>query len=121
MFNTVEECLEALRRGEIVLVTDAEDRENEGDCICAAEFATTANVNFMATCAKGLICMPMSGALCDALDLPQMVSENTDNHHTAFTVSIDAVSTTTGISAAERSMTALAVVAPGAKPGDFRR
>ena len=121
MFNTVEECLEALRRGEIVLVTDAENRENEGDCICAAEFATTANVNFMATCAKGLICMPMSGALCDALDLPQMVSENTDNHHTAFTVSIDAVSTTTGISAAERSMTALAVVAPGAKPGDFRR
>ena len=121
MFNTVEECLEALRRGEIVLVTDAENRENEGDCICAAEFATTANVNFMATCAKGLICMPMSGALCDALDLPQMVSENTDNHHTAFTVSIDAVSTTTGISAAERSMTALAVVAPGAKPDDFRR
>ena len=121
MFNTVEECLEALRRGEIILVTDAENRENEGDCVCAAEFATTANVNFMATCAKGLICMPMSGALCDALDLPQMVSENTDNHHTAFTVSIDAVSTTTGISAAERSMTALAVVAPGAKPGDFRR
>ncbi len=121
MFNTVEECLEALRRGEIILVTDAENRENEGDCVCAAEFATTANVNFMATCAKGLICMPMSGALCDALDLPQMVSENTDNHHTAFTVSIDAVSTTTGISAAERSMTALAVVAPGAKPDDFRR
>ena len=121
MFNTVEECLEALRRGEIILVTDAENRENEGDCVCAAEFATTANVTFMATCAKGLICMPMSGALCDALDLPQMVSENTDNHHTAFTVSIDAVSTTTGISAAERSMTALAVVAPGAKPDDFRR
>ncbi len=121
MFNTVEECLEALRRGEIILVTDAENRENEGDCVCAAEFATTANVNFMATCAKGLICMPMSGALCDALDLPQMVSENMDNHHTAFTVSIDAVSTTTGISAAERSMTALAVVAPGAKPDDFRR
>ncbi len=121
MFNTVEECLEALRRGEIVLVTDAEDRENEGDCICAAEFATTENVNFMATYAKGLICMPMSGALCDALDLPQMVSENTDNHHTAFTVSIDAVATTTGISAAERGITARAVVAQGAKGSDFRR
>lgn len=121
MFNTVEECLEALRRGEIVLVTDAEDRENEGDCICAAEFATTENVNFMATYAKGLICMPMSGALCDALDLPQMVSENTDNHHTAFTVSIDAVATTTGISAAERGITARAIVAPNAKGSDFRR
>lgn len=121
MFNTVEECLEALKRGEIVLVTDDADRENEGDCICAAEFATTENVNFMATHARGLICMPMSRDLCHRLGLAQMVAENTDNHHTAFTVSIDGVATRTGISAAERSMTALACVKDGAKPSDFRR
>ena len=120
-FNTVEECLEALRRGEIVLVTDDADRENEGDCICAAEFATLENVNFMATYAKGLICMPMSSAMCRKLDLPQMVSTNTDNHQTAFTVSIDAVETTTGISALERSITALKCVDENAGPGDFRR
>jgi len=117
----IEDCVAALRRGEIVLVTDDEDRENEGDCICAAEHATLENVNFMATHARGLICMPMSRALCEQLDLRQMVSENTDNHHTAFTVSIDAKETTTGISAAERSMTALATVRDGAKPSDFRR
>ena len=120
-FNTVEECLDALRRGEIVLVTDDADRENEGDCICAAEFATTENVNFMASYAKGLICMPMSRDMCRRLDLPQMVRHNTDNHQTAFTVSIDAVATTTGISAAERSMTALACVRDGVRPEDFRR
>ena len=121
MFDSVEDCLEALKRGEIVLVTDDADRENEGDCICAAEFATTENVNFMATYAKGLICMPMSRAWCEKLDLPQMVRQNTDNHQTAFTVSIDAVNTTTGISAAERSLTALATVKDGVKPSDFRR
>ena len=120
-FDSVEDCLAALRRGEIVLVTDDADRENEGDCICAAELATTANVNFMATHAKGLICMPMSRAWCERLGLPQMVAANTDNHQTAFTVSIDGVNTTTGISAAERSMTALATVKDGAKPEDFRR
>ena len=121
MFDSVEDCLEALKRGEIVLVTDDADRENEGDCICAAEFATCENVNFMATFARGLICMPMSRAWCRKLDLPQMVVQNTDNHQTAFTVSIDAASTTTGISAAERSMTALACVGDGVKPSDFRR
>ena len=120
-FDSVEECLAALSRGEIIVVTDDEDRENEGDCICAARFATPSNVNFMATHAKGLICMPMSQDWCRKLDLNQMVETNTDNHQTAFTVSIDAVSTTTGISAAERSMTALACVAPSAKPEDFRR
>ena len=120
-FDTVEECLESLRGGGIVLVTDDADRENEGDCICAARFATLENVNFMATHAKGLICMPMSAAWCRKLDLPQMVRQNTDNHQTAFTVSIDAVETTTGISAAERAMTAQACVRPGVKPGDFRR
>ena len=121
MFDSVEDCLEALKHGEIVLVTDDADRENEGDCICAAEFATCENVNFMATYARGLICMPMSRAWCRKLDLPQMVVQNTDNHQTAFTVSIDATSTTTGISAAERSMTALACVSDGVKPSDFRR
>ncbi len=120
-FDSVEDCLAALKRGEIIVVTDDADRENEGDCICAAEFATAANVNFMATHAKGLICMPMSRGWCARLDLPQMVSANTDNHQTAFTVSIDACETTTGISAAERSMTALATVRDGAKPSDFRR
>ena len=120
-FDSVEDCIAALARGEIVVVTDDEDRENEGDCICAARFATTANVNFMATYAKGLICMPMSSEWCHRLDLHQMVEMNTDNHQTAFTVSIDAVTTTTGISAAERSITALACVKPGAKPEDFRR
>jgi len=121
MFDSVEDCLDALKRGEIVLVTDDADRENEGDCICAAEHATPENVNFMASYAKGLICMPMSGAWCDRLDLPQMVAANTDNHQTAFTVSIDAAATTTGISAVERSETARACVRDGAKPGDFRR
>ncbi|MBR2982076.1 MAG: bifunctional 3,4-dihydroxy-2-butanone-4-phosphate synthase/GTP cyclohydrolase II [Kiritimatiellae bacterium] len=121
MFDPVEDALSALRGGEIVLVTDDADRENEGDCVCAAEFATCANVNFMATHAKGLICMPMSAEWCRRLDLPQMVSRNTDNHQTAFTVSIDAADTTTGISAEERSRTALACVRDGVKPGDFRR
>ena len=120
-FDTIDDCLAALRAGEIVVVTDDADRENEGDCICAAEFATTENVNFMASHAKGLICMPMSAALCRSLDLPQMVAENTDNHSTAFTVSIDSVHTTTGISAEERGETARAAVREGAKPGDFRR
>ena len=120
-FNTVEECLDGLRHGEMILVTDDADRENEGDCICAAEFATQANVNFMATHARGLICMPMSADWCRRLDLPQMVGHNTDNHQTAFTVSIDLATTTTGISAEERSMTARATVREGTKPSDFRR
>ena len=98
-YNTIEEALQALRNGEVILVTDDEDRENEGDLICAAEFATTENVNFMASQAKGLICMPMSKAFTQKLGLPQMVEQNTDNHATAFTVSIDHVDTTTGISA----------------------
>lgn len=120
-FNTIEEALEDLRKGKLILVTDDEDRENEGDLICAAEFATTENVNFMATHAKGLICMPMSEQMISKLQIPQMVSKNTDNHETAFTVSIDHVDTTTGISAAERSLTALKCVEDGAKPEDFRR
>ena len=120
-FNTVEEALEELRNGKIILVTDDPDRENEGDLICAAEFATTENINFMACYGKGLICMPMSEEYVRKLRIPQMVQQNTDNHETAFTVSIDHVATTTGISAAERSITALACVSDDAKPEDFRR
>ena len=120
-FNTIEEALEDLRRGKIILVTDDEDRENEGDFICAAQFATTENINFMATHGKGLICMPMSEEYVEKLKLPQMVENNTDNHETAFTVSIDHLTTTTGISAVERSITALACVKKDAKPEDFRR
>ena len=120
-FNTIEEALEDLRRGKMILVTDDEDRENEGDFICAAQFATTENINFMATHGKGLICMPMSEEYVEKLKLPQMVENNTDNHETAFTVSIDHLTTTTGISAVERSITALACVKKDAKPEDFRR
>ena len=120
-FNTVEEALEDLRRGRIILVTDDQDRENEGDFICAAEFATTENVNFMASVGKGLICMPMSEKYVKRLRFPQMVENNTDNHETAFTVSIDHKSTTTGISAEERAITAQACVSEDAKAEDFRR
>lgn len=118
---TIEEALEDIRNGKIILVIDDPDRENEGDLICAAEFATTENVNMMATYAKGLICMPMSRELTRKLGLDQMVAVNTDNHSTAFTVSIDHVDTTTGISAVERSLTAMKCVSDGAKPEDFRR
>lgn len=120
-FDTVEQALEELKRGKIILVTDDEDRENEGDFICAAEFATTENLNFMATYGKGLICMPMSKEICEKLKLPQMVTDNTDNHETAFTVSIDYAGTTTGISAEERGMTARHCISEDAKPEDFRR
>ena len=119
--NTIEEVLEDLRQGKMVLVTDDEDRENEGDLICAAEFATTENINFMASYGKGLICMPMSAEYCKKLGLDQMVVNNTDNHETAFTVSIDHVDTTTGISAVERGFTARACVDDNVKPSDFRR
>lgn len=120
-FNEIEEALEDLRRGKIILVTDDEDRENEGDFVCAAEFATTENVNFMAVHGKGLICMPMSEEIVKKLQIPQMVENNTDNHLTAFTVSIDHVHTTTGISAAERSVTAIKSVGDNVRPEDFRR
>ncbi len=120
-FNTIEEAIEDLRNGKMIIVVDDPDRENEGDLICAAEFATVENVNFMASYAKGLICMPMSKELTRKLKLNQMVTENTDNHCTAFTVSIDHVETTTGISAVERSITAIKCVEDDAKPEDFRR
>ncbi len=120
-FNTIEEALEDLRNGKIILATDDPERENEGDFICGAEFATTDNINFMATYGKGLICMPMSEEYIKKLRIPQMVPQNTDNHETAFTVSIDHVSTSTGISAAERSVTAMRCVKEDARPEDFRR
>ena len=120
-FNTIEEALEALKAGRMILATDDPDRENEGDLICAAHYADTAVLNFMAVHGKGLICMPMSQEYAARLKLPQMVSQNTDNHETAFTVSIDHVSTATGISAQERSVTAMKCVDPASAPEDFRR
>ena len=120
-YNTIEEALEELRKGKIILVSDDPDRENEGDMICAAEFATQENLNFIATYAKGLICTPMSAEIAGRLNFYPMVSENQDNHETAFTVSVDHKSTTTGISAKERSITAIACSNDNAKSEDFRR
>ncbi|MBQ5565833.1 MAG: bifunctional 3,4-dihydroxy-2-butanone-4-phosphate synthase/GTP cyclohydrolase II [Clostridia bacterium] len=120
-YNTIPEALEAIKQGKLILCTDDPDRENEGDLICAARFATTENVNFMATYGKGLICTPMSEEIAKRLNLPQMVSENTDNHSTAFTVSIDHIETTTGISAAERGFTCRACADPNTKPYELRR
>ena len=120
-FSSITDALRDLAAGKIILVIDDPDRENEGDFVCAAQFATTENINFMAIHGRGLICMPMSKEFVKKLQIPQMVMENTDNHETAFTVSIDHVSTTTGISAAERSVTAMKCVEDGAKPEDFRR
>lgn len=120
-YNTIEEALAALREGKIILCTDDPDRENEGDFICAAQFATTENINFMAKYGRGLICTPMSDEVAHRLNLPQMVSENTDNHMTAFTVSIDHVDTTTGISAEERGYTCRSLCDENTKPQDLRR
>ncbi|MCI8836999.1 MAG: bifunctional 3,4-dihydroxy-2-butanone-4-phosphate synthase/GTP cyclohydrolase II [Hungatella sp.] len=120
-FNTIEEALEDLRAGKMILATDDPDRENEGDLICAAEFATQSNINFMACHGKGLICTPMSAEIAARLGLPPMVAENTDNHETAFTVSIDHVETTTGISAAERSFTMMKCVDESTRPEQLRR
>ncbi len=119
--NSIEQALDALKNGKIIVVADDADRENESDLVCAAQFATAENVNFMAKFARGLICMPMSEYYVEKLGLPQMVTRNTDNHETAFTVSIDSVKTTTGISAEERSATALACVDERTAPADLRR
>jgi len=120
-YNTIDEALDDLRAGKMIVVTDDENRENEGDLISAAQFTTPEIINFMATHAKGLICMPMDQALTQKLGLDQMVAHNTDNHATAFTVSIDHVDTGTGISAAERALTARKCVEPDARPEEFRR
>ena len=121
VYQTVEEALEELRKGKMILVTDDPDRENEGDLICAASFATQENINFMATHAKGLICTPMSKECADRLNFHPMVPENTDNHQTAFTVSIDHQDTSTGISAVERAYTMRKCADPTSTPGEFRR
>ena len=120
-FSTIETALEDLRAGRLIMAIDDPDRENEGDLICAAQFATTENVNFMAVHGKGLICTPMSQAVADRLGLEQMVKVNTDNHQTAFTVSIDHVDTTTGSSAEERGYTCRACADPDTKPEQLRR
>ncbi|MDF2568919.1 MAG: ribBA [Sporomusa sp.] len=109
-FNTIEEAIEDIKNGKIVVVIDDEDRENEGDLIMAAEKVTPEAINFMATHARGLICMPIIGSRLDELDIGAMVLENTDNHCTAFTVSVDAKSVTTGISAHERAITVKTVL-----------
>ena len=120
-FNTVEEAIDAIKQGKMVLVTDDEDRENEGDLIMAAQFCTGENINFMAKEARGLICMPAAPEIMDKLQFGAMVVNNTDNHETAFSVSIDHQDTTTGISAYERAYTMKKCTEPGAQPGDFRR
>lgn len=120
-FAKIEDAIEDIRQGKMLVVVDDEDRENEGDLIVAADKTTPETINFMATYAKGLICTPMEGERLDALDIAPMVANNTDNHETAFTVSVDAVTTDTGISAFERCQTVRLLIDPSAKPASFRR
>ena len=120
-FDPIEEIVEEIRQGHIVIMQDPADRENEGDYICAAEFATPENINRMASEARGLICMPMAGEIADALYLAPMVRHNTDSNQTAFLTSIDFKDAGTGISAAARSMTPMEAVRAGANPADFKR
>lgn len=120
-FSTVEEAIADLKTGKIVIVSDDQKRENEGDFICIGEFATPENINFMATWGRGLICMPMSEEFARRLNFHPMVATNTDAHETAFTVSIDHIDTGTGISAFERSITAMKCLDKEAKPEDFKR
>ena len=123
-FDPIEKALEAIRDGACVVVVDDENRENEGDLICAAQFATPKQINFMATEARGLICLAMEGERLDALDLPLMVGQNTDTNQTAFTVSIDAgpeAGVSTGISAEDRARTIQVALHPQSKPQDLRR
>ncbi|CEQ29404.1 GTP cyclohydrolase II [[Clostridium] sordellii] len=119
-FNTIEEALEDIKEGKIVIVVDDEDRENEGDLLMAAECVTPEAINFMATYGRGLICMPIDEEKAKVLNLHPMVENNTDNHETAFTVSIDHINTTTGISAYERAFT-IQKVLKDSEPLDFRR
>lgn len=121
MLHTIEEAIEDLKQGKMIIVVDDEDRENEGDLLALAEYMTPDTINFMATYGRGLICTPITQQLAQKLALQPMVSNNTDNHQTAFTVSIDYVDTTTGISAFERAMTIKKMIEPQAKANDFRR
>ena len=120
-YSTIEDAIAAIKRGEIIVIADDEDRENEGDLIMAAEFATPEKINFMAKEARGLICMPADGKIMDKLQFGAMVANNTDNHETAFGVSIDYKDTTTGISAFERAMTMQKCTEEGVQAEDFRR
>ncbi len=120
-FAKVEDAIEDIRQGKMLVVVDDEDRENEGDIIVAAETVTPEQINFMATYAKGLICMPIEGKRLEELGIGQMVENNTDNHETAFTVSVDAFDTETGISAFERCQTVKTIIDPAAKPSSLRR
>lgn len=120
-FAAVEDAIEDIRQGKMLVVVDDEDRENEGDLIVAADHVTPEDINFMATYAKGLICTPIDGVRLDELDIPQMVANNTDNHETAFTVSVDAYDTETGISAYERCQTVKRLIDPQSRPSSFRR
>lgn len=121
MLHTIEEAIEDLKQGKMIIVVDDEDRENEGDLLALAEYMTPDTINFMATYGRGLICTPITQQLAQKLALQPMVSNNTDNHQTAFTVSIDYMDTTTGISAFERAMTIKKMIEPQAKANDFRR
>lgn len=121
--NTIEEALEDIKNGKIIIVVDDEDRENEGDFICSAELVTPETVNFMASSGKGLICASLTDERCDQLDLPLMVTNNTSSHTTAFTVSVDLLGhgCTSGISASDRAKTLRALVDPSTKPDDLGR
>ncbi len=120
-FNSIEEALEDIKKGKMVIVVDDEDRENEGDLVMAAEYVTPDAINFMASKGKGLVCMPIVGSRLDELEIHPMVTHNTDTHETAFTVSVDAYETTTGISAHERALTIKKILDPKTKPEDLRR
>ncbi len=121
--DTIEEAIEAIRNGDIIIVVDDEDRENEGDFIASAQLATPKTINFMARFGRGLICVPLPEERCQELDLPPMVGKNTSFHSTAFTVSVDLLGQgcTTGISAQDRARTVQALVDPRSKPEDFGR
>jgi len=120
-FNTIDEAIEDIKNGKMIVVVDDEDRENEGDLLMAADKVTPEAINFMATYGRGLICMPIIGSRLDELGIGAMVCENTDNHCTAFTVSVDVHTTTTGISAHERADTIIAMLDDKALPEHFRR
>ena len=120
-FNDIEDAVADIRAGKIIIVIDDEDRENEGDLVMAAEKVTGEAINFMATYGKGLICTPMEEEILKELQINSMVENNTDNHETAFTVSVDYKDTTTGISAYERALTISKLLENGVKPEDFRR
>lgn len=121
MFHTIEEALADLKQGKPVIVVDDEDRENEGDFIALAEQTNAAMINFMVTHGRGLVCVPITEERAEELELAPMVGHNTDRHGTAFTISVDEVTTTTGISAFERARTVQALLQKGTKPEDFRR